>query len=338
VREPQDASARPTPRPAGALCRAQVLSLALARRAVITGAHSYIGAAVARELAGRGWTIHTLTNRRTPAAVRHVTSAKLAFDPDHLVAELHGADVFVNTYWIRLPHGDQDFGMAVANNRMLVEAAARARVGRFVHISVSNASADSPLGYYRGKAEVDAVVRACGLPHAIVRPTLVVGPADVLTSNIAWFLRRFPFFPIPDGGRYRLQPVTLADTGRIIADVAEAEGDLDVDAAGPDVVTFREYVELVARACGVKRAIVATPGWLALAGIRLVELFLGDTVLAREELAGLEQELLLSHAAPLGTEPVEAWLRAHESQLGRAYVNDRRRHFGDQAAEPISEP
>ncbi|MBI5501018.1 MAG: epimerase [Deltaproteobacteria bacterium] len=251
---------------------------------------------------------------------------------------MRGADAFVNTYWIRLPHGVDDFATAVEHNRMLVAAAVRARVGRLVHVSVSNASLDSRLGYYRGKAEVDAAVRSCGLPHAIVRPTLVVGPADVLTSNIAWFLRRFPVFPVPDGGRYRLQPVTLADTGRIVADAAEACGDLDVDAAGPDVVTFREYVELVARACGVRRALFDTPGRLALAGIRMAELFLGDTVLAREELAGLEQELLVSHAPPLGAERVDAWLLAHGTELGRSYVNDRRRHFGDLATSPIAIP
>ena len=310
----------------------------LTRRAVITGAFSYIGAAVARELHGRGWAIHTLTNRRAPANAGLVTSAKLLFDPDHLADELRGADVFVNTYWIRLPHAGDDFDTAVRNNAMLVDAAVRARVRRLVYVSVSNASLDSRLGYYRGKAEVDAAVRGSGLPHAIVRPTLVVGPADVLTANIAWFLRRFPVFPVPDGGAYRLQPVTLADTGRIVADAAESSADLDVDAAGPDIVTFREYVELVAHACDVKCPTFTAPGRLALAGIRLVELFLGDTVLAREELAGLEQELLVSHAPPLGAERVDAWLFAHGAALGRSYVNDRRRHFGDLATSPICIP
>ena len=86
-----------------------------------------------------------------------MTSAKLSFNPEHLETELRGADVFVNTYWIRQPYGHEDFQTAVRNNRILVDAAVRARVGRFVHVSVSNASLDSPLGYYRGKAEVDAV-------------------------------------------------------------------------------------------------------------------------------------------------------------------------------------
>ncbi|MBI5532235.1 MAG: NmrA family NAD(P)-binding protein [Deltaproteobacteria bacterium] len=308
------------------------------RRAVVTGAFSYIGSAAARELLDRGWQVHTLTNRMRPDGATQVSTSPLRFDLEHLVAELRGADLFVNTYWIRLPHGNQDFQTAIAASKRLIEAARRAGVGRLVHVSVSNASPHSELGYYRGKAQVDEAVRASGLPHAIVRPTLVVGPRDVLSNNIAWFLRRFPFFPVPNGGGYRLQPVTLDDTGKIIADAAEARGDLDVDAAGPERFTFREYVQLLAKVCGVRPAILSTPDWVSLAGIFLVEQLLGDTILSREELWGLEQELLISHAAPLGTERTSAWLAAHGAELGDGYVNDAKRHFGEDASAPIGDP
>ncbi len=314
----------------------------MGRLAVVTGAFSYVGSAVARELRSRGWRVHTLTNRRAPPGAEAVTSAPLRFEADHLARETAGADAFVNTYWVRLPHGGQDFSSAVANSEALVRAAAKAGVGRFVHVSVSNASLDSTLGYYAGKARVDAIVRASGLPHAIVRPTLVVGENDVLTNNVAWCLRRFPVFLLPGGGDYRLQPVTLADTGRIVADAVEATGDLDhaidIDAAGPDTWTFGEYVRLVARACRVKRAIVGAPAGLALAALRAVGPFVRDVVLTREELAGLEQELLVSHAPPLGRESVEAWCLAHGPSLGRRYANDMRRHFGAGRTEPIASP
>ncbi len=307
-------------------------------RAVVTGAFSNIGSAVARELSRRGFEIHTLTNRRRPAHAGDVTSAPLRFDAEHLARQLEGTDVLVSTYWIRLPHGGQGFDTAVDNLQRLIDAAGRAGVGRFVHVSVSNATIDSPLGYCRGKARVDEAVRRSGLSSAIVRPTLVVGPYDVLSGNIAWFLRHVPVFPIPGGGRCRLQPVTLDDTGRIIADAAESADDLDVDAAGPEIYTFRQYVELLARACGVRRLLFGAPSWVAFAGIRLFELFLRDTVLTTEELLGLEQELLLSRATPTGSQSVEQWLMDNGAQLGRRYINDMHRHFGAGATEPIARP
>jgi NADH dehydrogenase len=305
------------------------------RHAIVTGAFSYLGAAVARELRRRGFAVDTLTNRRPPPDEKEITATSLEFDLDHLTHALRGADVLVNTYWIRLPHRGLGFGTAVENSRILVEAAAAVKVGRLVHVSVTNASLDSPLGYFRGKAEVDAVVRGSGVPHAIVRPTLIVGPQDVLTSNIAWFLRRFPLFPVPDGGAYRLQPVTLGDAARIVADAAEAARDLDVDAAGPEAFSFVDYLRLLMRACGVRRPLVRVPGWFAVAGLGALAPFLRDAVLTREELDGLERELLVSRAAPLGSDSVRGWLLEHGAMLGRVYVNDRRRHFGRGARDPI---
>jgi len=308
------------------------------QRAVITGAFSYIGAAAARELRRRGWQVHTLTNRARPAGAEHVTAAPLRFEHEHLVRELKDADAFVNTFWIRLPYAGQSFESAVEQSGLLNKAAAQAGVRRLVHVSVSNASLDSPLGYYRGKAEVDEAVRLCGLSHAIVRPTLVVGEHDVLTSNIAWLLRRFPVFPVPAGGRYRLQPVTLHDTARVIADAVESDASLDIDAAGPDIMSFREYVALVARACGLRRAIISVPRWVSLLAIRMLGLVLRDVLLTSEELAGLEQELLVSHAPALGTESVTEWLMAHGNEIGRRYVNDADRHFGRGASSAVLAP
>ena len=310
----------------------------MSRRAVITGAFSYTGAAVARELLGRGWTVHTLTNRKPPPDCEEVTSAPLRFEPQHLKNELAGADVFINTYWVRLPWAGQDFGTAVERSAMLIDAAKRAGVGKIVHISVSNAAKGRNLGYYRGKAEVEELVRDSGLQYSIVRPTLILGPGDVLTNNIAWFLRKFPVFPLPRGGRYRLQPVTLADTARITADQAEATENEEVDAAGPDGYSYSEYVRLLAKMIGARALFVSVPNWLALGSSRIVGWLKRDIVLTKEELLGLQQELLFSHEPPLGRESVADWLKEHGGKLGRYYANDLHRHFGAGAGVPIQNP
>ena len=308
------------------------------RRVVITGAFSYTGSAVARQLVEKGWDVHTLTNRSRPPGAEHITTAPFQFDLEHLQHELTGADAFINTYWIRLPWAGQTFESAVDNSKMLFQAAAAAGVPRIVHVSVSNAADGRNLGYYNGKADVEDALRHSGLSHAIVRPTLIVGPNDVLTNNIAWFLRRFPFFLIPGGGQYRLQPITLEDTAKIIVDATESEANIEVDAAGKTVMTFREYVQLVARACGLRRLVLGAPAWMAFVGLRLMDRMLSDVTLTQEELMGLEQELLLSHEPPRGDESVEAWLMQNGANLGTRYLNDIDRHFGKDAAHPVLNP
>jgi NADH dehydrogenase len=310
----------------------------MSRRAVITGAFSYTGSAVARDLLDRGWTVHTITNREKPPGTERITATPFRFEETHLREALEGADVFINTYWIRLPWAGQTFETAVERSKMLFQAAKEAGVSRIVHVSVSNASKGRNLGYYNGKADVEEALRESGLSYGIVRPTLIVGPNDVLSNNISWFLRHFPLFAIPGGGDYRLQPITLDDTARIIVSAVEESSNIEVDAAGKTVMTFREYVELLARACGVRRLIFGAPAWLSFFALRIVDGIMSDITLTKEELLGLEQELLLSHEPAQGEESVEEWLMKNGDALGQTYLNDIDRHFGKDGAVPVLNP
>ena len=86
------------------------------------------------------------------------------------------------------------------NTKALIEAARAAGVRRIVHISVTNASKDSPLPYFRGKGLPENAIVHSVLSYAIIRPTLVFGVEDILINNIAWLLRRFPVFAVPGKG------------------------------------------------------------------------------------------------------------------------------------------
>ena len=81
----------------------------------------------------------------------------------------------------------------------------------------------------------------------------------------------------------------------------------------------------------------SVPNGLALAGIRCVEPFLGDVTLTRQELLGLQQELLISHDPPLGKQSALDWLRT-QHDFGRRYVNDVHRHFGTGKNTPVLDP
>ncbi|UCF69232.1 MAG: NAD(P)H-binding protein [Acidobacteriota bacterium] len=205
-------------------------------RAVVTDAISNIGAAAARALVSNGFRIHILTNRAPSNETSHCFTA-LRFDPQHLADQMAGADVFIDAYWVRLAYAGQTFASAVANNRLLIDAARKAGVRRYVHVSVNNPDGAPNLGYNRGKAEVEEYLTASSLSYGIVRSTLVVGPNDVLTNNIAWFVRRFPLFPMPRGRHRHLRPVTLDDTGTMIGKLARQTDHRIIDATGPDVMT-----------------------------------------------------------------------------------------------------
>ncbi|MDQ3065766.1 MAG: NmrA family NAD(P)-binding protein, partial [Actinomycetota bacterium] len=254
--------------------------------------------------------------------------ARLQFgDGEELRCALDGVDTLYNTYWVRFVHGGTTFERAVANTRVLLDAARAAGVRRIVHVSVTQPSLESPLPYFRGKAEVEADVVASGLPHAIVRPTLVFGPRDILVNNIAWGLRRAPVFPLAGNGAYRVQPVSVEDVATICVDAAERSDDIVLDAAGPETLTYEELVRLVAAAVGARSRIVHWPRGAVLALARLIGSIRRDVLLTPDELAGLEAGLLVSGEPPLGTASFRSWVAANGEGLGRGYVSELARNF-----------
>jgi uncharacterized protein YbjT (DUF2867 family) len=298
---------------------------------VVTGAFSYTGRAIAEELLRRGGSVRTLTRHDAPAdpLATRIERASLQFvDEEALREALRGADTLYNTYWVRFAHGETTFERAVANTRVLLRAARAAGLRRIVQLSVTNPSFESPLAYFRGKAQVEEDVRACGLSYAIVRPTLIFGPRDILVNNIAWGLRRTPVFPVAGDGTYRVQPVSVEDTATICVDVGRSEEEeLVVDAAGPETLAYEELVRLVAAAVGSRSRIVHASPRAVLALARVVGLARRDVLLTREELAGLQASLLVSDRPPLGTLSFRSWVAANGEVLGRGYVSELARNF-----------
>jgi uncharacterized protein YbjT (DUF2867 family) len=305
---------------------------------LVTGAFSNCGSHIAKRILESGRAVRTLTfhpDRAHPLR-SEVEALPYRFeDPVALARSLEEVTTLYNTYWVRFENGGTTFANAVANSRALFYAARRAGVARIVHVSVSNPSIDSPLGYFHGKALVERGLAEVGLPYAIVRPTWIFGGAsEVLANNIAWILRRFPVFALPGNGRYPVQPVHIDDVARICEEAALADADLVVDAAGPEKMPFEELVKAIGQVVGARSPIVHLPPAAMMAASRALGLVTRDVVLTRGEIDGLTAGLLVSHEAPIGRIGFTEWLAEHGASLGRTYANELRRHFTDLRRPP----
>ncbi len=310
---------------------------------VVTGAFSYSGAAITRELQGRGHRVRTLTGHpeRAPAGTG-VECRPLDFtDPAGLAASLAGADTLYNTYWVRFGRGQVSHEAAVANSRVLFTAAAGAGVRRIVHVSITHPSLTSPYSYFRGKALVEQALAETGVPYAIARPAILFGGDGVLVNNIAWLLRRLPVFAVGGRGEYRIRGIHVDDLARLCADLGAGPGadlgagpgagqgknSLVVDAVGPQSLTFREMVDAIKQAVGSHALVLPVPGALipALAGV--LSLTLRDTLLTADEYRAMAAGLADSDAPATGRIVFTEWLGQHGADLGLRYANELDRHF-----------
>ena len=296
----------------------------------VTGAFGYTGRHIAARLLSMGLPVLNLTghpDRPNPLG-EAVSTARLELDrPEALARSLEGTETLYNTYWIRFARGSVTFDTAVENSRRLVRAAEVAGVRRIVHISITNASSTSTLPYFRGKALVEQAVRESTIPHAIVKPTVVFGPGDILINNIAWFLRRFPLFPVFGDGEYRLQPVSVEDLAEIAVSAARADGDVEIDAVGPETLTFNRVLQMVREAVGSRVRLVHAPAPMVYWMSRPAGWLVRDVVITRDEIEGLTAGLLVSDARPTGRATLSEWLSRNGATVGARYASELSRHY-----------
>jgi NADH dehydrogenase len=288
-------------------------------------------------------------------------------DPAELEKTLRGVHTLVNTYWVRFNYPGSSFAQAVENSRTLIAAAERAGVKRIVHISVSNPlpviARSTPSGakaadeansniksdkqiatdviqpvkrgagsynlpYYRGKAEVEEIVKASKMTWAILQPTLIFGQEEVLAHNIAWMLRHFPAFAIAGDGKYRVQPIFVEDLAKMAAEAAATTRNEVLPAGGPEAYRFNEFVHFIKELVGSRAIILHLPPWLTLLAAKMIGALLRDISLTREELRGLMEERLHVGEPALGTTRFSDWARENRAELGKTYRNELQRHHG----------
>ena len=299
-------------------------------RDAVTGAQGFTGRHIAARLLASGRGVLNLTGHldRPDRFGGRVPAQRLAFDdPASLRRSLSGVDTLYNTYWVRLPGYGITHEDAVRNSEILFTAAREAGVRRIVHISIAN-PAGSQRSYYRGKAAVEAALAGSGVSHAVVRPAgAMFGDEPRLFNTIAWLLRRVPVFGVPGDGRYGIQPVDVLDVARIATELAARADNVTVDAAGPELFTFREAVDLVSAAIGSRAWVVNVPPTLSLLAARTMGLFMHDVLLTRDEVDDLRAGLLVSHEPALGRTRFSDWVEESAGWLGRRYVPEVSWHY-----------
>ncbi len=294
-------------------------------RVAVTGTFGYSGRYIAHRLLNAGHTVMTLTSsatRENPFSGQ-VQVFPFNFDqPERLTESFRGVDALINTYWVRFDHRLFKHGEAVANTKILFQAAKDAGVKRIVHVSITNPDIHSDLPYFSGKAELEAALMASGVRYCILRPTVLFGKEDVLINNIAWSLRHLPLFGVFGDGSYKMQPIYVDDLAAAAVEKASGERNEIVNAIGPETFTYRQLVQTLSRTIGIKRPIIIVPPGLGYWGCRFLGWFVRDVIITRQEIQGLMEGRLYVDAPPLGATKLTEWVEEHKDTLGRHYTSE----------------
>src|SRR4029453_12192917 len=94
---------------------------------------------------------------------------------------------------------------------------ARNGAERLVQISGIGADTRARSRYIRTRGEGERAVRGEFSGAVVVRPAVMVGPADAFLTKMIRLLRILPVFPLFGDGRTRLEPVFVGDVAEAVA-------------------------------------------------------------------------------------------------------------------------
>jgi len=255
----------------------------------VTGASGFIGGAVCRTLAGRGWQVRALVRDPGGRAWPSGVEAMRCDLPDTIdEAGLAGADAIVHcAYATRETDLERAKRVNEDGTKRLLEASRRAGVGRLVFVSTILAAPDAPSYYARSKHALEALFDAGH--DAVVQPGLVLGrDGHGLFQQMLDNMRGLRVVPLFDGGRQPLQTVHVDDVCEAIARILERDLTGTFRIAEPDPPTLGAFLRSMAERLGIRVQFVPLPFGPVLAGVRLMEAMHLPFPLRAESLLGLK--------------------------------------------------
>lgn len=239
----------------------------------IFGGSGFLGRHVVRALAKRHYRIRVAVRRPDLAGHLqplgqvgqiHAVQANVR-NADSVAAAARDSRIVINLVGILYQRGRQKFDLVQAYGAEQVALAAAAHGARLVHVSAIGADEKSRSGYAVSKAVGEKAVLSAVPNATIFRPSIVFGPEDDFFNRFAALARVSPVLPLIGGGRTRFQPVFVGDVAEAIAKAVDGQAKAGTiyEVGGPEVLTFRELMQVMLAAVERRRLLLSTPFWAA---------------------------------------------------------------------------
>jgi uncharacterized protein YbjT (DUF2867 family) len=235
---------------------------------LITGATGFIGRALVRQLFETGYPVRTLLRPsprtpRLPMGVPVEVAVVSLGDLRGLSAALRGVDVIFHLAGSE--HQGRNATLLTTDIRgtfNLAQVARQAGVKRLIYLSHIGADRASAFPVQKAKGLAEENLRKSGVPYTIIRSSIVYGPEDHFTTDLASLLRRSPgIFPMPGDGQTRIQPLWVEDLVTCLVWAMENPDTINqiYEIGGSEYFTLRQTLEIIMRAAGIGRWLVPIP-------------------------------------------------------------------------------
>jgi uncharacterized protein YbjT (DUF2867 family) len=240
------------------------------KKVLVAGSTGYIGRYVVQEFKNRGYWVRALVRNpdkiKQPGphlepALGHLVDEFFIGDatkPESIQGVCDGVELVVSSLGMTRPDFvHSSFDVDYKANLNIMREAKRAKVKKFVYISVFNAHKMMEIENIQAHEKFVDELRASGLEYAVVRPTGYF-------SDMAQFINmaRNGFMFSLGEGETRSNPIHGADLAMVCVDAAEGDAK-EINAGGPEIFTFKQVAMMAADVVKKQPFTLSLPVWLA---------------------------------------------------------------------------
>ena len=228
-------------------------------RVVVFGASGTIGRVLLPALEREHQVVAVSRRPRAAQSERTQWAVADARDPASVRRVLEGTQV---VYYLVHSLDSPDFE---ERDRQAAEIVARdaerAGVAQIIYLGGLGDDAPGLSPHLRSRIETGRRLASGGVPVTVLRTAMVIGPGSAAFETIVALVDRLPGMVTPRWVSTLTQPIALVDVVRYLAGLCGLEKAFGAsfDAGGPEVMTYREMIERIARLRGRHPLIVEVP-------------------------------------------------------------------------------
>ncbi|MCB9852082.1 MAG: SDR family oxidoreductase [Phycisphaerales bacterium] len=232
---------------------------------LVTGATGYIGGRLVPRLLLAGYRVRCLARDPRKLDARHwaretdieIVQGNVA-DASSLRRAMQGCSA---AYY--LVHSMMAAGKAYrSHDRQLAEkfsrAAADAGIGRIIYLGGLGETGADLSEHLTSRREVEAALASGGVPVTVFRAAMIIGSGSASFEILRYLVERLPIMLTPRWVKTESQPIAVRNVLHYLVEclrVPETIG-RTLDIGGPDIATYRELMDIMSDAMGLRRRVV----------------------------------------------------------------------------------
>tara|TARA_B100001248_G_scaffold259950_1_gene247076 strand:+ start:694 stop:1659 length:966 start_codon:yes stop_codon:yes gene_type:complete len=161
---------------------------------------------------------------------------------------------------------------------------------KFIHLSALGIENAKESKYASSKIEGEKRIKENFKKSIIIKPSIVYSIDDKFSTRFMSLLRILPVMPLYYNGKTKFSPIHVSELVDIIYKVIESKNErLDLECIGPEVLTFKEIIQIFSRAIYKKRILIPMPLQIAKLSAKFFQL-LPNPILTEDQLILLKYD------------------------------------------------